>query len=290
MNNKETILVGSNFFDNPNLKLHILKRDPELNYELHGHDFFELVLILSGKGIMFSETEEHLVEKGAVFSIPLNMRHGYKKVENLVLYNILLDKNLVTEGAYDLRLMNGYNQLFFPENNRINIFHLTPSQVDILVEYIESIRKESSNVLENQGSNAKVFALYNLMIVELSRIIVRKDYNSDRKKNVLDKILKYLNDNLNKTVTTDELMSLVHISQSTLNRYFKLYTGMAPIEYHLRKRINLACSLIHETDLSMDEISELTGFVDANYFSRQFKNIMKISPSSYKKAWKGWTQ
>ena len=75
------------------------------------------------------------------------------------------------------------------------------------------------------------------------------------------------------------------MSASTLNRQFKAYTGWSPVEFHIHRRIAYACSLILKREMSMEELSEATGFSDANYFSRQFRAHMNMSPKQYKKLW-----
>jgi AraC-like DNA-binding protein len=40
--------------------------------------------------------------------------------------------------------------------------------------------------------------------------------------------------------------------------------------------------------MSVSEISEATGFEDSNYFSRQFRNVMGITPLSYRKNRSMW--
>jgi YesN/AraC family two-component response regulator len=58
---------------------------------------------------------------------------------------------------------------------------------------------------------------------------------------------------------------------------------MTPVEYLIRHRIGKAASLFKEENLSVGEVSEMTGFADSNYFSRQFKKKTGFSPREYKK-------
>ncbi|MFA6682333.1 MAG: helix-turn-helix domain-containing protein [Sphaerochaeta sp.] len=51
--------------------------------------------------------------------------------------------------------------------------------------------------------------------------------------------------------------------------------------------MDYACSLILKTDMSVEELSEASGFSDGNYFSRQFRSHMHMSPKQYKKLWTG---
>ena len=87
-------LLSSDFFYSPQFALKVIDRDPELPYPLHSHDFFELVIILSGKGEHFTTGNSFSLFPGNVFVVTPGMEHGYKNVENLHLYNILFSNKI----------------------------------------------------------------------------------------------------------------------------------------------------------------------------------------------------
>jgi len=55
----------------------------------------------------------------------------------------------------------------------------------------------------------------------------------------------------------------------------------------LNIRIEKAKALLENTDLSISEISDMTGMQSQHYFSRIFKKYTNISPSEYRKIQKG---
>ena len=63
----------------------------------------------------------------------------------------------------------------------------------------------------------------------------------------------------------------------------KSITGAGTKEYITRIRLDKAKSLIENTDLSIAEISDMTGFTSQSYFSTAFKNFTGMTPSQYKK-------
>ena len=69
------------------------------------------------------------------------------------------------------------------------------------------------------------------------------------------------------------------MSESYIARLFKKELGCKPSEYINRIRISVAKTLLSETDISITEISEKTGFSDVYYFSKTFKRIEGVSPS-----------
>lgn len=75
----------------------------------------------------------------------------------------------------------------------------------------------------------------------------------------------------------------VHTSEDYLTRIFKKELGLSPWEYLNRYRIWLAENLLRNTGMSVNEVSNETGFQDQAYFCRVFKKIKGYSPVKVKK-------
>ena len=71
------------------------------------------------------------------------------------------------------------------------------------------------------------------------------------------------------------------LSTGRFHHVFKDYTGMTPKEYINNIRISRAKELLVNTDMTMSEIAERTGFYDQNYFSRMFKKHTGSCPKNY---------
>lgn len=71
----------------------------------------------------------------------------------------------------------------------------------------------------------------------------------------------------------------VNVSEDYLTRVFKKELGLSPWDYLNRYRVWLAGSLLRNTGMSVNEVSEATGFQDQAYFCRVFKKIRGYSPS-----------
>ena len=58
---------------------------------------------------------------------------------------------------------------------------------------------------------------------------------------------------------------------------------MTPYQYFAKKRIEIAASLLLNSNLQVKEIAELLNYSDQPYFSNAFKKTMGISPEKYRK-------
>ena len=73
------------------------------------------------------------------------------------------------------------------------------------------------------------------------------------------------------------------VSYSTLRTAFRSETGTTLGQYHLELRLAEACRLLVQTDLSVTETAERTGFCNQKHFSSLFKRKAGVSPLAYRR-------
>jgi transcriptional regulator GlxA family with amidase domain len=69
-------------------------------------------------------------------------------------------------------------------------------------------------------------------------------------------------------------------------RLFQKETETSPQKWYMEKRITIASLMLSHSDKSIDVIAEATGFCDRAHFSRSFKQIKGVGPSTYRKSQK----
>lgn len=108
-----------------------------------------------------------------------------------------------------------------------------------------------------------------------------------RPENGLDRALRYLSEHLAESVTLSELARHAGVSKQHLIYLFKQETGLPPIEYFLRMKMQRAAQLLDLTDLGVKQVGSAVGLSDPYYFSRLFKQMMGCSPTKYRQIPKG---
>jgi transcriptional regulator GlxA family with amidase domain len=73
------------------------------------------------------------------------------------------------------------------------------------------------------------------------------------------------------------------LAERTFKRRFASATGMPPLEYVQRLRIEDAKRRLERTDMPVDEISWRVGYEDAAFFRRLFKRTAGLAPGAYRK-------
>ncbi|HEN0405740.1 TPA: YSIRK-targeted surface antigen transcriptional regulator [Streptococcus agalactiae] len=94
-------------------------------------------------------------------------------------------------------------------------------------------------------------------------------------------VIRYLENNLNRFIKTEEIAKECHMSESKLRKLFKQEKHITIQQYFLNLKIEAAKQLLDENK-KVEEVSNLLGFSTSSNFSRTFKKIVGISPLEYK--------
>lgn len=80
-----------------------------------------------------------------------------------------------------------------------------------------------------------------------------------------------------------DLAARVCLSEGQFRKLFRRVTGLSPVRFIQRQRIERACTLLRTSNQSIEQIAESCGFNDGFFFMRVFKAWTRISPSRYRK-------
>lgn len=81
----------------------------------------------------------------------------------------------------------------------------------------------------------------------------------------------------------EEMIKRSKLAERTFKRRFTTATGMTPIDYVQRLRVEDAKRRLERTDAAVDEISWRVGYEDAAFFRRLFKRTTGMTPGAYRK-------
>ncbi|MEF3303133.1 helix-turn-helix domain-containing protein [Paenibacillus sp. GYB003] len=85
-------------------------------------------------------------------------------------------------------------------------------------------------------------------------------------------------------LSLDDIASAAGLSKYHFSRVFLSKTGIQPMHYLRKIRIEKASALLAQTNKTMETIARETGFEGGNYFIRVFKTLVGMTPSEYRRS------
>ena len=98
----------------------------------------------------------------------------------------------------------------------------------------------------------------------------------------LRRVTEFIDDNLARALPLAELSAEAHLSQFHFARLFKESTGLPPHRFVVQRRIERACALLIDGNLSIDAIARAVGFRTRSHFSMVFHRHTGSPPTVYR--------
>jgi transcriptional regulator GlxA family with amidase domain len=89
----------------------------------------------------------------------------------------------------------------------------------------------------------------------------------------------YLIASLTTPVSLAQIAEAAGMTVRSLSRAFKETTGLSPLQYHQRLRLELGATLLDNPGLSIEAIAQRCGFDDARHFRRLWQRMFGAPPS-----------
>jgi len=104
----------------------------------------------------------------------------------------------------------------------------------------------------------------------------------------LQQAMKVIEENLDKAdFNIEEFSIAMNISKTVLHKKFRMLIGQTPNQFIRAIRLRKASELLINSDLSIAEIAYLTGFNQAHYFIKCFKEVYNETPKNFRDLKKG---
>ena len=253
----------------------------------HYHEEFEIVLCDGGFGkkVIGNHTSEY--NEGDVILIGSKLPHWFSADETFYVNevfprpaSIVIQFRLDSfgESFFDLVEMTAVRLLLEKAKFGLEFHGKVKAQIaEIVKENIHKTGLEKFRslfeILQRMAESKEQKTLSEIGMEGISK----KD--SERMIIIFDQILK----NFKEPISVEDLAQKVNLTKAAFCRYFKARTQKTFVEYLLQVRINHACKLLKETDMSVLEICYESGFNNLSNFNRQFKIRHNISPKQYRK-------
>jgi transcriptional regulator GlxA family with amidase domain len=93
---------------------------------------------------------------------------------------------------------------------------------------------------------------------------------------------RWIRENYSKAISVAKAAESAAMSKRNFQRRFKCEFSMTPLEYLLRTRFEVVCTMLRNTDLPVDKIARRCGMGDGNRLGRLFKERYGMSPTQFR--------
>lgn len=204
----------------------------------------------------------------------------YKTDDESMLYQnqVAIDKVVSScfEGYIDTVFMDNYIVILLKKENAKSVLYAFGDLVKEMFHF---------EVYMDEGKTVKDLSTLH-MSVESAKYNIQK--NRANKKDEPTQIVLAAVEMIRKEIENvdfniNTIANALYLTPAYFSRVFKRKMGMTCIDFIKNYRINLAKELLKNTDLSIQQISEKTGYATVYYFSQQFKQVTGESPGSFRK-------
>lgn len=147
--------------------------------------------------------------------------------------------------------------------------------------YLQSLYNTNLKKIESSNDFNELYDLIHGMIIGYCDAV--NNYKLKNYSTLVRKVVDYINLNLINDLSVQNLADLFYVSPTYLTRIFKKEVNYSIVEYINKQKIRRSTLLLKDSNLPINQISQIVGINDFNYFSRLFKKHMNKTPSQYRK-------
>ncbi|MBY6189857.1 AraC family transcriptional regulator [Microbulbifer agarilyticus] len=234
------------------------------------HDDYLLLYCDSGAGQLSAGAFDGGIDRGDVLILPPGLAHQYS-ADGDAPWTI-----------YWCHFRGALADVFF---QHVGLNSETPVLKGIADPALQSSFKSLLSIARTgYGKTAFVHAANQLRQILTLLARLRKRRERVQKNFDYEVVHTYMLDNIDLPLTLETLASVCNLSKYHFARKYKELTGYAPLQHFTHLKVEHACFLLDSSELSIGEISFQLGFEDPLYFSRTFKKVTGLSPTTYRQS------
>jgi AraC family transcriptional regulator, L-rhamnose operon transcriptional activator RhaR len=261
----------------------------ERSHPVHTHSFVEIAVVTGGEGVHVSLAGRQQLMIGDVILLRPGVWHGYEECRGLDLYNCCFSTELLQRELAWLREDPLFSYLLWTGPHSLQrrgmlTATLSPAALAECSDHLDALDKLRFQPLGLHRGD--VIGRLTLFLGCLARAVAGSADSVEQANGAshpaVVRAMRLMESAPEHRWTLAELAADLHLTRGYLVRRFKAATGLPPMAYLSRFRVETAAALLLHTDQSVTQIGEAVGWPDANYFARRFKAHYGLSATTYR--------
>lgn len=254
---------------------------PDIAAEVHSSSDYISLRIPDKRELHYkTENKKYIVNPGEYLLVDYDGSH---KIESMGLeketrIQISINKKILEKTALSLNLLVKDKRIEFDRNKQKRTKELNYF-IKSMFDTVEN-KKFGKEVIIN--SLIEQFLVY-LLENHRSNYSERIKYPEKLRYSIsTQKALDFMIENYDREISIIQLSKTACTNRADLIKNFKEELGMTPIQFLIKYRIEKAKNLLKDESESIYDVSFKTGFSDMSYFSKIFRKIVGVTPSTYR--------
>lgn len=251
--------------------------------QCHWHLEYEIIAVREGRLSLMLDERRVVAEAGDVVLLPEGTLHT--GTPSSCAYDcVVFSRELISERGCGGAIRELFRRL--PRRDVISQSE-HPSLCDTvrrLISVLEARESADERSAANAAEAIAVGLIYQFFGEAMSLgCFSERAVEGKRHTEQLKRVIGYIEANYREDITLSALAAAAGLSAKYLCRIFSQLTGKSPVEYLNEYRIERACAMLSDTELSILDIGYSCGFNDQSYFIKIFKKQKGVPPGVYRK-------
>lgn len=251
--------------------------------ELHNHEFYELIYVVSGDLDYLMESNRFPIGEGDLLLIPPGFNHRPIFPENMEIpyerYVLWMNAKFVE------KIVENYSNVdycfrYCKEQGNVYMISLDSKFRNLVLSmfhdgFQEQVSTKMCNLLMLDMIAMRILVFLNRYVSDEEDIVVNR-----AKKELIDEIIAYIDQHFCEELSVQQIAENFFLSESSVAHQFKKVMKVPIYKWIMQKRLMMAKHLLYAGGRPT-EISVQCGFKDYSTFYRAFQKQFYLSPREY---------
>ena len=261
-----------------------------VHFPLHTHNYVEFIYMCQGETVHIIDGQRITLKKGDLLFMNQHARQEILPAgENDIAVNFMILPDFFGTPFSmleheDSALKDFLVSCLTKKDIGGNFLYFNVSGITQIQNLMENLICNMIDEKSSRGSDYKMINQVTMGLLFLNLLqhtdtirVSRRSYEQE----VMFRILRYIDDEY-KDASLGSFAKDIGEDEYTLSRIIKKATGSTFKELLQNKRLNKACELLKNTDISIADISVLIGYDNTSFFHRLFRRKYDCSPRDYR--------
>lgn len=251
---------------------------------VHIHPEYQITYVEEGHGMLYFGENAQMFREGDIYLIGPNVPHvfiDHQESKNKVFHRIrattIFFPKLYADQIFSvIKEAGSIRSLLGFSLNCIQVGEKYRSIIAKSILQMKNIPVGFERVL------CLMYILHNISL-DYKSLIIESFTEGKVDLSRIERVFDFTIQNYFRKIELSEIAALINMTETAFCRFFKLSTSKSYVQFLIEVRVSMACKYMVSEKCNLSEIAYKVGFNSTTNFIKQFKKVMHLTPSEYRK-------